>query len=91
MPTLNRYTCKKCEGSIVTQDLDDGVTPMFIGCRATDDCDGTMASSMYRSVTGSPDYVWRKLTKAEYMAASVAMKQHVDLGGLEIFPVQEAD
>lgn len=84
--TLNRYTCKKCDGAIVTRDLDEGTTPMFIGCRVTDGCDGMMSSSMYCDVTGEPDYVWRKPTKVEYMAASVAMCQHFDLGGLDIFP-----
>ena len=85
--TLNRYTCEKCDGSIITQDLDEGTTPMMLGCRATDACDGTMMSGMYQGVTGQPDYVWRKPTKVEYMAADAAMCHHFNLGGLDIFPV----
>ena len=87
---LNRYTCEKCDGSIITQDMDEGTTPMYLGCRATEGCVGRMASSMYRGVTGAPGYVWRKATKAEYMASDAAMRQHFDLGGLDIHPVAKA-
>jgi len=44
---MNKYTCKTCGGSIITQDADAGVTPMFLACRATEGCLGSMASSMY--------------------------------------------
>lgn len=87
MSNLNRYTCKKCDGTIITQDLDEGTTPMMLGCRATESCEGMMVSSGYQGVTGSPDYVWRKPSAQEYGEASAAMRHHFDLGGLEIFPV----
>ena len=44
----NIYTCRKCCGHIVTVDVDDGVTPFMLKCRATEGCDGTMHSSLYR-------------------------------------------
>ena len=45
---INQYTCRDCKESTVTVDVDEGVTPMFLACRATPDCKGTMASAMYR-------------------------------------------
>lgn len=44
----NIYTCDKCFGHIVTVDVDQGVTPFMLKCRATLFCDGVMQSSMYR-------------------------------------------
>lgn len=56
---LNAYWCPKCHGYIVTEDIDRGVTPMFLACRVKgepdspeNDCDGTMQSMMY------PDPPW---------------------------------
>jgi len=68
--------------------VDDGTTPFTLDCLATEDCDGTMYSAMYRGVEGAPTFVWRKPTKAEYKASSAAMRQHFDMGGLDIFPIQ---
>jgi hypothetical protein len=55
----NAYWCDSCHGYVVTIDVDDGVTPMFLACRAkgepTDpgnDCRGTSRSMMY------PDEPW---------------------------------
>ena len=88
---LNRYTCQKCHEFVVTVDLDEGTTPLMMLCRATKSCNGHMYSSFYR-VDGAPEpqYAWRKPTAAEYAAASPAMKQHFDLGGLDIHPFTPA-
>jgi hypothetical protein len=50
----NAYYCAKCGGYVVTRDVDEGVTPMFLACRVkgelTDprnDCKGTSRSMMY--------------------------------------------
>ena len=40
---INVYVCQKCGGLTVTVDVDEGVTPFMLGCRATgkeSDCDG---------------------------------------------------
>lgn len=85
---LNRYTCRKCGGKIVTQDVDEGVTPFMLRCRATKGCIGSMESSCYRGVGADevPDFIWRKPTPEEYRRATVDMKDHFDQGGLDIFP-----
>lgn len=53
----NAYYCNTCGGYIVTIDRDDGVTPVFLLCRApredgVEPCRGTMRSMMY------PDEPW---------------------------------
>lgn len=86
---LNRYTCQKCGDGIVTVDVDKGTTPFMLGCRATAGCEGMMQSACYRVAEseGPPAFAWRKPTRAEYKGASAAMKQHFDMGGLDIYPL----
>lgn len=55
----NAYWCERCRGYVVTVDVDEGVTPMFLACRVKgeprapgNDCTGTMRSMMY------PDEPW---------------------------------
>lgn len=50
----NAYYCDTCANYVVTIDVDDGVTPMFLACRAlgdpeevTNTCGGMMRSMMY--------------------------------------------
>lgn len=49
----NAYWCKTCHGYIVTEDVDEGVTPMFLTCRVhgepglANPCKGQMVSMMY--------------------------------------------
>lgn len=50
----NAYWCRDCHGYVVTLDVEDGVTPMFLACRVggepdKDRCSGTMESMMYPS------------------------------------------
>jgi hypothetical protein len=84
---LNKYTCQNCRGHVITVDRDEGTTPFMIGCMATPGCDGDMYSSFYKGVSGEPLYEWRKATPAEYAASSTAMRQHFDMGGLDIHPI----
>lgn len=84
---LNRYTCQKCNGQIVTIDRDDGTTPFMLGCRATAGCKGMMQSSFYRGVEGEPTFEWRKPTVKEIRKASPVMAQHFEMGGLDIHPI----
>ena len=78
----NIYTCRKCFGHIVTVDVDEGVTPFMVKCRATAGCDGTMQSSMYRVFDQSmrPDYEWYKPPVLQVL--SPGERQHVAQGGL---------
>lgn len=85
---LNRYTCEDCKQSIVTIDRDKGTTPMMLRCRATRGCKGMMMSAWYTDVKGEPAFEWRKPTKKEYRRASAPMKEHFDMGGLDIYPIK---
>lgn len=46
---LNAWQCSTCGKSTVAVHVDDGVTPMFLGCRATPGCIGRATSSGYPS------------------------------------------
>ncbi len=85
----NIYTCQKCGGQTVTIDIDEGVTPFMLRCRATGeegDCDGMAQSCMYRVPANSPEPQWEWFTPRgfEYRELSPQMKEHVDKGGLVI-------
>lgn len=86
---LNKYTCRKCGGFIITIDRDEGVTPFMICCRASEYCNGDMFSAFYDNVSGIPTFEWRKPTSTEYAKASKAMREHYDKGGLNIYPINE--
>jgi hypothetical protein len=91
---LNRYTCERCGGSVVTVDREEGVTPFMIRCRsdvlAARGCGAMMQSHFYRDVEGEPEYEWRKPSTGEYRRLSAAMRDHVDRGGLLIYALDLA-
>lgn len=83
----NNYKCQKCNGAIVTVDVDDGVTPFAIDCRATEDCDGLMYSSFYSNQQSLPaQYEWFKPENFDGYAPD--MQEHFRKGGLDIRPVE---
>jgi hypothetical protein len=87
MNKKNVYTCRLCGGSIVTIDIDEGVTPFMIECKANEDCDGVMHSSFY-SVDQSlePEFEWYKPTSFDHYPSEYRkdMIRHVEDGGLDI-------
>jgi hypothetical protein len=87
----NVYTCDSCKQWIVTVDREEGVTPMMLRCRATKDCNGTMFSAFYQvpaELQGAqPTYEWRKPETGEYLRSDPATREHVDRGGLLIYPI----
>ncbi len=52
----NAYTCAKCGGRIVTENMIDLVTPFMVGCRSTEGCDGVMESGFYPEALNGPSY-----------------------------------
>lgn len=88
-PRINVYTCPKCKGHTVTVDVDHGVTPFLLRCRATNDCSGMAQSAMYPrgpkpSWIPDPQWEWFKPTGPDYENLSAPMKEYVDDGGLNI-------
>ena len=83
----NGYTCQKCNGQIVTIDIDDGVTPFAIACRATKDCDGLMYSAFYSIPQFLPaQYEWFKPKSLKGYGRE--MKEHIRKGGLDMREIQ---
>lgn len=80
-PRINKYTCDTCHGEIVTVDVDEGVTPMMLACRATNKCGGRMFSHGYR-VEGEPVPTHEWFKPKSLSGFSAAMKQHIRQGGL---------
>lgn len=85
-PTLNRYNiykCPSCGGAWLTVDLDEGVTPMFSPCFATQGCGGTATSMGYPE--GPPPNLpllieWYKPMRIIDLDHEV--KDHIRKGGL---------
>lgn len=81
---VNIYTCKSCRGHIVTRDVDDGVTPASIRCKARPAmlCDGLMWSSMYRVFDQDmrESHQWYRPSAVEIVPPEA--QEHVAQGGL---------
>ena len=81
----NIYTCQKCGKAIVTVDMDEGVTPFMLECRATPGCNGVMQSAFYAVPQYlTPHFEWFKPKSLQ--GYSPEMKNHIKLGGLDIRP-----
>jgi len=81
----NIYTCEARFGHVVTVDLEDGVTPFMIECKAKDGCKGMMQSSMYRVFDQRmrPNFEWyRPKNNEEMIRLSAWSRDHVAKGGL---------
>ena len=77
----NLYRCQACRESIVTLDLDEGTTPMFLGCHVTPKCKGLMASTMYRNPQGLP-HQYEFFRPASLDGYGPDMLEHLEKGGL---------
>ena len=79
---INVYTCYKCHKDIITIDIDAGVTPFILACRATKGCDGDMRSHGYDvDQSLKPTHEWYK---QRLITASKAMREYIRKGGLSI-------
>jgi hypothetical protein len=88
----NVYTCEKCGGFTVTVDLDEGVTPFMLDCRASGkegDCDGDAYSAgnpkrPWPPHIPEPAWEWYRPTEAEARRLGRAWREHLKNGGLAI-------
>lgn len=95
-PRINIYTCTTCDGKTVTVDVNDGVTPFMIRCRATERCGGDAHSCFYRVPPGEhkPTFEWYKptLKKAKRLDRTwPGTLDHVRQGGLMLRPRSDAE
>lgn len=85
---VNAYVCDVCGGVTTTVDIDEGVTPFTLSCRATEGCKGYSRSQMYpRGVVStwvpSPSYEWYKPKGKELRGIhNVEELEHIKAGGL---------
>ncbi len=78
----NIYVCEKCKGHVVSVDVDQGVTPFTIDCKATAFCSGWMKSSMYRVWDQDMRADWEWYRPPVVQILSPQAQAHVDQGGL---------
>lgn len=89
---INVYTCPECKGFTTTIDVDEGVTPATLNCRASGkegDCKGMAMSSMYPkgprpAHIPAPAWEWYKPSKEEIAAMPEAHRSHYENEGLQI-------
>ena len=99
---VNGYRCKDCGKHTFVVHVDNGVTPMFLACRAEGvepadaECKGRGVSLMYPPPPTPPHIVeavaweWYKPTRRELREMDTAMLDHVKRGGLMLRPLTDA-
>lgn len=86
----NVYVCEKCGRYTVTVDVDEGVTPFLLGCRAAGSegvCKGLAQSQFYPKGPRpphipAPAWEWYKPDAAELERSTPDMREHAEKGGL---------
>jgi hypothetical protein len=91
----NAYRCDDCGALTVVVHRDTGVTPMFLGCRATEGCQGRGVSLGYRSGPIPPHLLparweWYRPERGDKVLRDPAMRLHVEQGGLALRTVGES-
>jgi hypothetical protein len=91
--SINAWKCDTCGRLTVARHVDDGVTPMFLACRASGEvgtCDGRAVSAGYppppipSHITDRLEWEWYTPSKRELRRLDVGMQDHVRNGGLVI-------
>jgi hypothetical protein len=83
MGKKNIYTCDKCDGRIVTLDVDEGTTPWRMRCRATEGCGGLMYSAGYE-IKGDPPHTHEWYRRKIRGGMEQAEIDHIQRGGLDL-------
>jgi hypothetical protein len=81
----NGYICSTCDKGYLCIDIDEGTTPMFSPCFATEGCKGQAVSMGYPegeppAYLGEPIIHWVKPDKDAVLPEGI--RQHVERGGL---------
>lgn len=93
---VNGWVCQRCGQGTYAIHVDDGVTPMFLACRATDNCGGRGTSLMYppdppSHVLQAVAWEWYMPDKAEQRAiVDPNLLEHISKGGLRFRELTEA-
>lgn len=80
---LNIYTCPTCGFNLLSEDVDDGVTPFSMPCS----CGLNIFSHFYKvgqeEQSLPADIVWYKPNKDEIRKMSKSMREYIKNGGLQ--------
>lgn len=93
---VNGYTCHHCGEVTMTYHVDEGVTPMFLTCRATEGCTGRAVSMMYPpapfpgELAALPRWEWYRPSPRAAKRMNPAMRDHVRRGGLALRKAAES-
>lgn len=91
----NIYHCPACGGETVTIDVDEGITPMFLACRAAGDvgqCKGRAVSAMYQVDPDiKPAWEWFRPSLKNARRKGPDVLDHVQHGGLLLRPMAAYD
>lgn len=85
----NAWVCEVCHEATVCVDVDEGVTPFMLRCRATEGCEGMATSRFYPNEAIPPlmpRWEWYKPGRIRRLFLSRWVREHVKKGGLVIRP-----
>lgn len=86
---VNGYLCESCGTVTLIEHADCGVTPMFLVCRAQNECQGQSHSLGYPRTQPPPSlypirWEWYRPTKDDPVMLDPEMRDHVYRGGLAL-------
>lgn len=99
---INGWRCDACGEITYCVHVSEGVTPMFLACRAEGvdpsqaKCKGRGVSLMYPRRPAPPHVLqavaweWFRPTGKAYKKLDAGMREHVDMGGLDLRPLTAA-
>jgi hypothetical protein len=93
---INGWRCKRCGRHTYAVHVDDGVTPMFLACRAVGVCKGTAVSLMYPAPPAPEQIVeevaweWYKPTPRATRRLDRETREYVEKGGLILRELTDA-
>lgn len=94
--SINAWVCDRCAAPTVSVDIEDGVTPMFLACRATPGCKGRAISRGYpkgeppAEIIDALAWEWYRPTPKQARRMGADMAEHVAKGGLDLRPLTDA-
>ena len=95
---INAWKCDKCGGLTVARHAGEGVTPMFLACRASgnvEDCGGQGVSSGYptdpvpQRILDRLEWEWYRPGGDELRSMNPQMQDHIQKGGLALRRIEE--
>lgn len=86
---INVWRCSECQRNTVCIDVDAGVTPFYLRCRATIGCKGQAVSNFYPpgpkpEWINDPEWEWYAPSAKQTQRMTWGMREHIASGGLAL-------